>query len=179
MRCCRSSPYASSEPAPIVSCPEISTASGPKPFDASASSTAASSPYEAPAPPNARRHRVAERFLRGDGAAQRGRQPRVGRECFAARERAERGVDDGSLRARDAPRELGARVQLRDRRRRAVDQALDEPGARRGELALDTARGAVERRDVAGGVLVAGGRERLRSGGVSGGAVMAGAAQYN
>ena len=55
-----------------------------------------------------RGHRVAERFLRGDGAAQRGRQPRIGRECLAARERAERGIDDAALRARDALRKLGA-----------------------------------------------------------------------
>ena len=116
-----------------------------------------------------RRHRVAERFLGGDGAPQSRREARVGRERLAARKRAQRGIDDAELRACHATRELGAGLQLGERRRRAVQQALDEPASSRCQLALDAARGAVERRNVARRILIAGGRERFRGGGVVGG----------
>ena len=114
------------------------------------------------------RHRVAERFLGGDGAPQRRREARIGRECLASRQRAERGIDDGQLGPGHSLRELGAGLELRERRRRAVQQALDEAASNRRELPLDAARSTVERRDVTRGVLVAGGRERLGGGGVIG-----------
>ncbi len=104
---------------------------------------------------------------------------RIGGERFAAGERAERRIDDASLRARNALRKLGAGTELDERRGRAVDQPLDEAAASRSELALDAARGTVERRDVARRIVIAGGRECFRCGGVVGSGGHAGAAEYN
>jgi hypothetical protein len=114
------------------------------------------------------RHRIAECFLGSDRPPQRRRQPGIGRERLAARQRAQRCFDDRELRPCSSLGELRSGLQLRCARQRAVEQTRDETAAHGGELALDAARGAFERRDIARGILVAGGRERLGGGGVIG-----------